>query len=163
MLCILAIESIINLNLILEKNGDIILSKYPKMGKRYRFLDRLKGKGIGTSKLQYLNGIEVFDEIQKLNQDTAFVNFEPTTEGFILHFNKTNRVRAFGIPFKQIQKIVISRVKQKPKKSIFEAKTAHLSIKTGSNLININFPDEKTKKLILFFETYLLQNQLVIL
>lgn len=151
------------MNLILEKNGNIILSKYPELGNRYNFFDRLKGKGIGTSKLHYMKGIKVFDEIQQLNQDTAFVNFEPTSAGFILHFNKTNRVRAFGVPFKKIEKITIRHKNEKHKTKKNNLKRGELSIKTITNLININIPPRKIEKVILFFETYLLQNQLVIL
>jgi len=151
------------MNLRLEKNGDILLSKYPALGKRYKLLDRLQGKGIGTSKLHYKNGVTVFDELQQLNQDTAFVNFEPTKAGFILHFNKTNRVRAFGIPFQQIENVVIKQTQAQPKPQIFRLTSGNILIKTTSNLIKINIPAGKIKKVILFFETYLMQNQLVIL
>ena len=151
------------MNLILEKNGDILLSKHPELGKRFKLLDRLRGNGIGTTKLHYVNGVAVFDELQLLNQDTAFVNFEPTTQGFILHFNKTNRIRAYGIPFQKIKTISIKRQQVKAKTSIFEMQQGTLCIETNTILININIPIRKIEKVILFFETYLLQDQLVIL
>lgn len=145
--------------LTLEMNGSIQLEKYPFLGNQYSFWDRLKGVGIGTTKLYYKSGIYEFDQLNKLNVDTAFVNFEPTTYGFILRFNKTNRIRAFGFAKSGIKRLIIEKqilvksnlfnISSKPK---YKGK---INLTTSTHHIEIGIPVGKVEQVIYFFENHI--------
>jgi len=152
--------------LTLEMDGSIQLKKYPFLGNRYNLWDRLKGVGIGTTRLYYKSGIYEFDQLNKLNVDTAFVNFEPTTNGFILRFNKTNRIRAFGFAKSAIKRLTIekqglvkSNLFNKSSKPKYKGK---INLNTSTHCIEIGIPVGKVEHIISFFENHINKNLLFI-
>lgn len=69
------------------------------VGPAFSFLQRIKMKGIGCSKLQI---VEASPEIQKLitqNVDTAYCNLELREGGMIVGFNSTGRIYGWCIPY----------------------------------------------------------------
>lgn len=139
----------------LEKDGSIAIKNYPSLGEWYSFTDRLKGVGQGSIKLHYKSGIAQFDKLNQLNVDTAFVNFEPTTKGIILRFNKTNRVRAYGIPYDAIHEIEIQQIHFSTKNMFTRKRTKKtkgiLLIKENANTIILKIPVNQVAKIIAFF------------
>jgi len=72
------------------------------------------------------------------------VNFEPTSKGIIIRFNKTNRIRAYGIAYINIKsiKIKIESVERKYilTKKIKERSKGLLTLKDKINTINLKIP-----------------------
>lgn len=69
------------------------------VGPSFSFLERIKLKGIGCSKLQIK---ECSPEILKIiseNRDTAYCNLEMKKEGIVVGFNSTGRIYAWCIPY----------------------------------------------------------------
>lgn len=140
----------------LEKDGSIAMKNYPFLGERYTFRDRLKGKGLGSVKIHYKKGIAEFDKLDQLNVDTAFVNFEPTTMGLLIRFNKSNRIRAFGLALSAIHLIQIEKI-HFYLKNIFTRKVKRktkgkLSIKGDFDSIVLEIPVNEVNKIIDFFK-----------
>ena len=154
----------------LEKDGSIKIKNYPFLGELYSFTDRLKGIGRGSIKIHYKSGIAEFDKLNQLNVDTAFVNFEPTTKGIILRFNKTNRIRAFGLAYASIHQIEIERILIKTsrfKKSIFGqnrkgATKGKLFIKGDFNTIMLEIPVHQVEKIVAFLSKLPICDKLLI-
>jgi len=150
----------------LEKDGSILLKKYPSLGEWYSFKDRLKGMGQGSIKLHYKTGVAEFDKLNQLNVDTAFVNFEPTTKGMILRFNKFNRVRAFGIANTDIHQIEIKKIYINTKNIFTQKKRqktkGNLFIKGNFNLIVLEIPVNRVDKIITFFKNLPISDRIII-
>jgi len=71
-------------------------------GPAFSFVQRIKMKGIGCSKLQI---VEASPEIQKLitqNVDTAYCNLELREAGMVVGFNSTGRIYGWCIPYYQL-------------------------------------------------------------
>jgi len=150
----------------LEKDGSIAIKNYPSLGEWYNFIDRLKGIGRGSIKLHYKSGIAEFDKLNQLNVDTAFVNFEPTTQGIILRFNKTNRIRAFGIPNKSIYQIKIQKFHFDTKNILSrkqkERSKGTLFISGEFNPIILEIPVNQVEKIIAFFNKLPIQDKVIV-
>lgn len=143
------------------------MRNYPFLGERYTFKDRLKGKGLGSVKVHYKKGIPEFDKLDQLNMDTAFVNFEPTTKGLLIRFNKSNRIRAFGLAFTAIHTIQIEKIYFNSK-NIFTQKVKQktkgiLEIKGDFDPIVLKIPVNQAEKIIDFFERLGLSEKLKII
>ena len=111
-----------------EKNGDLNWENASALGTQYGFFDRLRGMGTGFGKLIYLSGLDGFDELNELNNDAAYVNIEPTTKGFILRLNKSNRLAAFGIPFDQLKMMSLDQQYLASDNTKFALETADTTI-----------------------------------
>ncbi len=139
----------------LEKDGSINIKNYPFLGEWYSFMDRLKGIGRGSMKVHYKSGIAEFDQLNQLNVDTAFVNFEPTTKGIILRFNKTNRIRAFGLAYTSIHQIQIENIRIAPKSRLSQKgkdrTKGKLFIEGNFNTIVFAIPVNQVEKIVSFF------------
>lgn len=69
------------------------------VGPSYSFIERIKLKGIGCSKLQIKESSPDILSIISANQDTAYCNIEMRKNGIVIGFNSTGRIYAWCIPY----------------------------------------------------------------
>ena len=98
-----------------EKDGSLNWENARALGKQFSFFDRLRGMGTGFGKLIYKSGLIGFDQLNELTIDAAYINIEPTTLGFILRLNKSNRLAAYGIPYQHLISLVLHKQGLNPK------------------------------------------------
>jgi hypothetical protein len=84
-----------------------------KIGVHYSFFKKLKLGGVGSTKVVYLKGVSVFDEIKNSGQDLDFVNFELYPKGLIIRYSKGNKKKGLIIHKSEIDQILFESTKVK--------------------------------------------------
>lgn len=75
-------------------------------GGPYSFFDKIKLGGIGSQKIVYEGGLQVFEEEEIVSyNEVVFFTMELLKNGLILYFNKRNTNRAAGIKLDQLEKV----------------------------------------------------------
>ncbi len=85
-------------------DSGIVNKRYThELGGEFSLLEKMKQLGIGSPKMIYNSGLEVFDTVKKVNQDINYVNIELFRKGIIIRFKKRNKFLAALIPLHEIQ------------------------------------------------------------
>ena len=94
----------------------IVLAQYGSFG----FFEKLKMRGIGSSKVIYRSGIDFFDEKLKNLTDVPMVNFELMKRAVLLRLTAHQKCYTVAILKEEIEKIVL-------KKGLNERNSANIS------------------------------------
>jgi len=70
-----------------------------KIGPSFSFLDRIKMKGIGCSKLIIKEASPEIGQLISGNRDTSYCNMELRQQGLLVGFNSVMRIYAWCIPY----------------------------------------------------------------
>ncbi len=86
--------------------GQLLKSELKAFGGTYSFWEKLVNKGVGSAKVIYDEGIEVFDELDRgVSGEIGFVSFELLKDGLLLRFNKNQRTLCLGVKLSEINAI----------------------------------------------------------
>jgi len=72
------------------------------VGDSFSFIERIKMKGIGCTKLQIIEASPEISLMISANKDTAYCNMEMRKKGMVVGFNSTMRIYAWCIPYHQL-------------------------------------------------------------
>ncbi len=72
------------------------------VGRPYSFIERIKLRGIGTSKMQIIEAAPEIDKLLKVSSSTAYCYLEIRTKGLIVGFQSQLKILALPIPFQQL-------------------------------------------------------------
>jgi len=95
--------------IILNNKGQLILRDKDYFGGKYSFIERLKMNGIGSIKVFYQSGIPYFDEVESIENETSFVNFELMKNGFLIRLNRNQQLRYIGFQLHEILNIKLEK------------------------------------------------------
>jgi hypothetical protein len=79
------------------------------LGGRVSFIKAIKMGGIGSPKIEYLNGIPEIDKVKDINIDINYVNFEILNKGIVLRYHKHYSSITLLIQFEEINQILIKK------------------------------------------------------
>lgn len=97
-----------------DRNGKFSPAMLDYLRGQYSFKERIKRRGVGSSKVVYESGIKEFDSLSRgLVTETAFASFELQKNGVIVRMNINQRLSCVGIRSEEIELInlVAYRVK----------------------------------------------------
>jgi len=69
------------------------------VGRAYTLREKIKMRGIGTSKMQIIDASAKMAELLNISVDTKFCYFELRTKGLIIGFQSTLKTYVWAIPF----------------------------------------------------------------
>ena len=82
----------------LQADGQLLKRDLAYFGGAYTFWEKIRLRGIGSSKVIYEKGIPAFDEVDRgLVNELGFVNFELLKNGLLLRLNQNQRTACVGI------------------------------------------------------------------
>lgn len=91
-----------------KRNGQLPKAPIDKLGGRYGILERFKVGGIGSPKMFYKGGNEVFDLLSRqISGEETIVNIELLKSGLLVRAYSGQRSKTLGIPFTNISAIHI--------------------------------------------------------
>ncbi len=71
-------------------------------GLPFSFIERIKMRGIGCTKLQIIESSPQVSQLVSANTDTAYCNIELRKTGIVVGFNSVMRIYAWCIPYHQL-------------------------------------------------------------
>jgi hypothetical protein len=87
-----------------DKNGKLSTEAIEHLRGQYSFRERIKKRGVGSSKVVYEAGVKVFDSLLRgLETETAFASFELQKNGLIVRLNINQRLSCVGIKSEEIE------------------------------------------------------------
>lgn len=90
----------------LDASGEMTPTEKYTYGGQYSFFDKIKLGGIGSQKIVYESGLQVFEEAEIVAyNEVVFFTMELLKNGLILYFNKRNANRAAGLKLDQLKKV----------------------------------------------------------
>ena len=85
-----------------NKNGELAAKDIKYFGGQYSFWEKIRKRGIGSTKIIYDSGIGEFDNLKRnITGEIGFVNFELLKNGLILRLNVTQRFSCIGMKLKE--------------------------------------------------------------
>lgn len=103
----------------LQADGQLLKRDLAYFGGAYTFWEKIRRRGVGSSKVIYERGIPAFDEVDRgLANKLGFVNFELLKNGLILRLNQNQRIACVGIRLSELTRIdlVAFRIELRQKK-----------------------------------------------
>lgn len=89
-----------------DRNGKFSPQAVEFLQGQYTFIERLKRRGVGSSKVVYEAGISAFDNLLRgLETEIAFASFELQKNGLIVRLNINQRLGCVGITLTEIESI----------------------------------------------------------
>lgn len=90
----------------LQADGQLLKRDLAFFGGAYSFLEKIRRRGVGSSKVIYEKGIPAFDEVDRgLVNELGFVNFELLKDGLLLRLNQNQRTSCVGIRLSELTNI----------------------------------------------------------
>lgn len=106
--------------------GQLLKSELKAFGGTYNFWEKFVNNGVGSGKVIYDEGIEVFDELDRgVSGEISFVSFELLKDGLLLRLNQNQRTLCLGARLLQIKAIDLTgfRIEVRVKKKFQQAYT----------------------------------------
>jgi hypothetical protein len=89
-----------------DKNGKFSTEAIDYLKGQYLFTERIKKRGVGSSKVVYASGVKAFDNLLRgMDTETAFVSFELQRNGLIARLNINQRLSCVGLTSEEIESI----------------------------------------------------------
>lgn len=86
--------------------GQLLKSELKAFGGAYNFWEKFINNGVGSPKVIYEEGIEVFDEQDRgVAGEISFVSFELLKNGLLLRLNQNQRMLCLGVNLSEIEGI----------------------------------------------------------
>ena len=116
----------------IQADGQLLKKDLSYFGGAYTFWEKIRRRGVGSSKIIYESGIPDFDNIDRgLAGELGFVNFELLKDGLILRLNQNQRIACVGIRLSELTRIdlVAFRIELRQKKlGRWQSKIIHRGI-----------------------------------
>lgn len=89
-----------------DRNGKFSPAMLAYLTGKYSFIERIRKRGVGSSKVIYESGVMPFDILSRgLVTETAFASFELQKNGLIVRMNINQRLSCVGIESAEIEAI----------------------------------------------------------
>jgi len=72
------------------------------VGRPYTLLEKIKMRGVGTSKMQIVEADDKISELLNISVDTKYCYFELRTEGLLIGFQSILKTFVWAIPFRSL-------------------------------------------------------------
>ena len=93
----------------IEANGNAPWEVLRKYGGKYRFFEKIKMGGVGSSKIVYQSGFSEIDALMNdVGSDLCYINFEYLKKGILGRVNKGQKLIGVIMHFDEIEKIHLS-------------------------------------------------------
>jgi hypothetical protein len=103
-----------------DKNGKFSTEATEYLKGQYSFRERIKRRGVGSSKVVYDSGVKAFDALLRgMDTETAFASFELQKNGLIVRMNINQRLSCVGLRSEEIESINLTGYPTAASRGIF--------------------------------------------
>jgi hypothetical protein len=89
-----------------DRNGKFKPEAIAYLKGQYLLIERIKRRGVGSSKVVYESGVKEFDSLLRgMDTETAFASFELQKNGLVVRMNINQRLSCVGIESAEIEAI----------------------------------------------------------
>jgi len=89
--------------------GQLLKSELKAFGGAYNLWEKFVNNGVGSSKVIYDEGLEVFDDVDRgVMGEIRFVSFELLRDGLLLRLNQNQRKLCLGVELSEIEAISLT-------------------------------------------------------